>query len=109
LSKNDRLRSFAATHGAAARHDEKAQAIELLEGILFTLRVRFTQSPVSHVLHNPLVQRSRPEAVLINTTPIEESLRKLQRSGVSKSAIARQLSIGRTSVRPILASSRRKQ
>jgi len=55
------------------------------------------------------VQRSRPEAVLINTTPIEESLRKLQRSGVSKSAIARQLSIGRTSVRPILASSRRKQ
>ncbi|MGO9227447.1 hypothetical protein [Mycobacterium sp.] len=33
----------------------------------------------------------------------------MQRSGVSKSAIARQLSIGRTSVRRILATSRLKQ
>jgi hypothetical protein len=34
--------------------------------------------PVSYVRHNPLSRRSRPEPVLIDKTPIEDRLRKLQ-------------------------------
>ncbi|MGB6728716.1 MAG: Druantia anti-phage system protein DruA, partial [Terracidiphilus sp.] len=34
--------------------------------------------PVSYVRHNPLAQRARPEPVLIDKTPIEDVLRKLQ-------------------------------
>jgi hypothetical protein len=37
-----------------------------------------TLPPVSYVRHNPLIQRARPEAVLIDTTPIEGPLCKLQ-------------------------------
>jgi len=39
---------------------------------------QITLPPVSYVRHNPLAQRARPEAVLIDKTPIEEVLRKLQ-------------------------------
>ena len=34
--------------------------------------------PVSYVRHNPLSKRARPEPVLIDKTPIEDPLRKLQ-------------------------------
>jgi len=34
--------------------------------------------PVSYVRHNPLAQRVRPEPVLIDKTPIEDALRRLQ-------------------------------
>ena len=34
--------------------------------------------PVSYVRHNPLARRARPEPVLIDKTPIEERLHKLQ-------------------------------
>jgi hypothetical protein len=34
--------------------------------------------PVSYVRHNPLAKRSRPEPMLIDTTPIEEPVRNLQ-------------------------------
>jgi hypothetical protein len=34
--------------------------------------------PVSYVRHNPLAHRARPEPVLIDKTPIEDPLRKLQ-------------------------------
>jgi hypothetical protein len=39
---------------------------------------QITLPPVSYVRHNPLVQRSRPEPVLIDKTAIEDPLRKLQ-------------------------------
>ena len=39
---------------------------------------QITLPPVSYVRHNPLAQRARPEAVLIDKTPIEDALRKLQ-------------------------------
>ena len=39
---------------------------------------QITLPPVSYVRHNPLAQRSRPEAVLIDKTAIEDPLRKLQ-------------------------------
>ena len=39
---------------------------------------QITLPPVSYVRHNPLAQRARPEAVLIDKTPIEDPLRKLQ-------------------------------
>ena len=37
-----------------------------------------TLPPVSYVRHNPLAHRARPEPVLIDKTPIEDPLRKLQ-------------------------------
>ena len=39
---------------------------------------QITLPPVSYVRHNPLAQRARPEAVLIDKTAIEDPLRKLQ-------------------------------
>jgi len=39
---------------------------------------QITLPPVSYVRHNPLVDRARPERVLIDKTPIEDRLRKLQ-------------------------------
>src|SRR5208337_688777 len=39
---------------------------------------QITLPPVSYVRHNPLAHRGRPEAVLIDKTPIEGPLRKLQ-------------------------------
>ena len=39
---------------------------------------QITLPPVSYVRHTPLAQRARPEAVLIDKTPIEDPLRKLQ-------------------------------
>jgi hypothetical protein len=39
---------------------------------------QITLPPVSYVRHNPLAQRARPEAVLIDKTPIEDALRGLQ-------------------------------
>ncbi len=39
---------------------------------------QITLPPVSYVRHNPLVDRARPERVLIDKTPIEDPLRKLQ-------------------------------
>ena len=39
---------------------------------------QITLPPVSYVRRNPLAQRSRPEPVLIDKTPIEDALRKLQ-------------------------------
>ncbi len=39
---------------------------------------QITLPPVSYVRHNPLAQRARPEPVLIDKTPIEDALRKLQ-------------------------------
>jgi hypothetical protein len=39
---------------------------------------RITLPPVSYVRHNPLSRRARPQPVLIDTTPIEASLRTLQ-------------------------------
>jgi hypothetical protein len=39
---------------------------------------QITLPPVSYVRHNPLAQRSRPEAVLIDKTAIEDPLLKLQ-------------------------------
>ena len=39
---------------------------------------QITLPPVSYVRHNPLAQRTRPEPVLIDKTPIEDPLRKLQ-------------------------------
>jgi hypothetical protein len=39
---------------------------------------QITLPPVSHVRHNPLAHRARPEAVLIDMTPLEDRLRKLQ-------------------------------
>jgi hypothetical protein len=33
--------------------------------------------PVSYVRHNPLSKRTRPQPVLIDTTPVEDPLRKL--------------------------------
>ena len=37
-----------------------------------------TLPPVSYVRHNPLTRRARPQPVLIDETPIEDLLRKLQ-------------------------------
>lgn len=34
--------------------------------------------PVSYVRHNPLTRRARPQPVLIDSTPLEERLSKLQ-------------------------------
>jgi len=39
---------------------------------------QITLPPVSYVRHNSLVDRARPERVLIDKTPIEDPLRKLQ-------------------------------
>ena len=39
---------------------------------------QITLPPVSYVRHNPLVDRARPERVLIDKTPIEDPLRSLQ-------------------------------
>ena len=39
---------------------------------------QITLPPVSYVRHNPLAHRARPEPVLIDKTPIEDRLRKLQ-------------------------------
>jgi Domain of unknown function (DUF4338) len=39
---------------------------------------QITLLPVSYVRHNPLAHRARPEPVLIDKTPIEDRLRKLQ-------------------------------
>jgi hypothetical protein len=39
---------------------------------------QITLPPVSYVRHNPLAQRARPERVLIDKTPIDDPLRKLQ-------------------------------
>jgi hypothetical protein len=39
---------------------------------------QITLPPVSYVRHNPLSMRARPEPVLIDKTPIEDPLRKLQ-------------------------------
>jgi len=39
---------------------------------------QITLPPVSYVRHNPLAQRALPEPVLIDKTPIEDRLRKLQ-------------------------------
>jgi hypothetical protein len=39
---------------------------------------QITLPPVRYVRHNPLTHRARPEPVLIDTTPIEDRLRKLQ-------------------------------
>ena len=39
---------------------------------------QITLPPVSYVRHNPLAQRTRPEPVLIDKTPLEDRLRKLQ-------------------------------
>src|ERR1035437_10099913 len=39
---------------------------------------QITLPPVSYVRHNPLAQGARPEPVLIDKTPIEDPLRKLQ-------------------------------
>jgi len=39
---------------------------------------QITLPPVSYVRHNPLAHRVRPEAVLIDKTPIEDALRRLQ-------------------------------
>jgi hypothetical protein len=39
---------------------------------------QITLPPVSYVRHNPLAHRARPEPVLIDKTPIEDPLRKLQ-------------------------------
>ena len=39
---------------------------------------QITLPPVSYVRHNPLAQRTRPEPVLIDKTPIEDALRRLQ-------------------------------
>jgi len=39
---------------------------------------QITLPPVSYVRHNPLIQRARPEAVLIDATPIESRLCNLQ-------------------------------
>jgi len=37
-----------------------------------------TLPPVSYVRHNPLMRRARPQPVLIDSTPIEDRLSKLQ-------------------------------
>src|ERR1700681_3550781 len=37
-----------------------------------------TLPPVTHVRHNPLAHRARPEPVLIDKSPIEDPLYKLQ-------------------------------
>jgi hypothetical protein len=37
-----------------------------------------TLPPVSYVRHNPLIERARPQPVLIDTTPIEDRLCRLQ-------------------------------
>lgn len=39
---------------------------------------QITLPPVSYVRHNPLAHRARPEPALINETPIEDPLHKLQ-------------------------------
>jgi hypothetical protein len=39
---------------------------------------QITLPPVSYVRHNPLTHRARPQQVLIDKTPIEDRLRKLQ-------------------------------
>src|ERR1039457_3324311 len=39
---------------------------------------QITLPPVSYVRHNPLAHRARPEAVLIDKTPIDDPLRTLQ-------------------------------
>jgi hypothetical protein len=39
---------------------------------------QITLPPVTYVRHNPLSRRARPEPVLIDKTPIEDPLRKLQ-------------------------------
>jgi hypothetical protein len=39
---------------------------------------QITLPPVNHVRHNPLAHRARPEAVLIDKSPIEDPLHKLQ-------------------------------
>ena len=39
---------------------------------------QITLQPVNYVRHNPLPHRARPEPVLIDKTPIEDRLRKLQ-------------------------------
>src|ERR1700682_81400 len=39
---------------------------------------QITLPPVSYVRHNPLANRARPEPVRIDTTPIQDCLRKLQ-------------------------------
>jgi hypothetical protein len=40
--------------------------------------------PVSCVRHNPLAKRARPEPVRINTTPLQDRLRNLQRWSSSR-------------------------
>src|SRR5271155_4410691 len=42
---------------------------------------QITLPPVSYVRHNPLSRRARPQPVLIDTTPIEDALCKLQPLG----------------------------
>jgi hypothetical protein len=39
---------------------------------------QITLPPVSYVRHNPLAKRARPAPMLLDTTPIEDRLRKLQ-------------------------------
>ena len=39
---------------------------------------QITLPPVTYVRHNPLSKRARPEPMLIDTSPIEDPLRKLQ-------------------------------
>ena len=62
------------------RQDNGALRDMVCRGLLLMLERagEITLPPVSYVRHNPLTRRARPQPVLIDSTPIEDRLSKLQ-------------------------------